>query len=278
LVEHRCESSPSVVSTDTAERMEDEPAGHGTAHDRPQDRYGPVCDAPVERAAMVHHWDELTFLHWRFEPAAVQRLLPAGLTVETIDGSAWVGLVPFFLRVGLPGVPSVPWLSRFAETNVRTYVLSDDGARGIWFFSLDAARLGAGVVARSTYRLPYFWSAMSIERAASTIEYRTRRRWPGPRGARSEVVIEVGERFGTEDLTELDHFLTARWALFSAPRAGLRHARASHDPWPLHRARATRVRDELITATGLPEPVGEPLVHYSPTVEVRIGWPSRIGR
>ena len=52
----------------------------------------------------------------------VQRLLPEGLTVETYDGSAWVGLVPFFLRAGLPRVPSIPWLSRFPETNVRTYV------------------------------------------------------------------------------------------------------------------------------------------------------------
>jgi uncharacterized protein YqjF (DUF2071 family) len=225
---------------------------------------------------MVHWWDELTFLHWRFDPAVVQRLLPRGLTVETMDGTAWVGLVPFFLRVGLPGVPSVRWLSRFAETNVRTYVRSADGARGIWFFSLDAARLGAVVVARTTYRLPYFWSSMSIELTPSTISYRTRRRWPEPRGASSEVVVEIGERFQPDELTELDHFLTARWALFSAPRSGLRHALASHDPWPLHRGRAVVVRDELIAAAGLPEPVGDPLVHYSPTVEVRIGWPSRI--
>ena len=225
---------------------------------------------------MVHGWDELTFLHWRFPPAAVQRLLPTGLTVETIDGSAWVGLVPFFLRVGLPGVPSVPWLSRFAETNVRTYVRSGDGARGIWFFSLDAARLGAVVVARATYRLPYFWSDMAIERSGSTIAYRCRRRWPGPRGARSEAVVEVGDPFRPDELTELDHLLTARWALFSAPRSGLHHARAAHDPWPLHRATAVRVHDELIRAAGLPDPSGAPLVHYSPTVTVRIGWPSRI--
>jgi uncharacterized protein YqjF (DUF2071 family) len=238
--------------------------------------YGPWCDSPVKRAAMVHWWDELTFLHWRFQPEDVQRLLPAGLTVETMDGTAWVGLVPFFLRVGLPGVPSVPWMSRFAETNVRTYVRSRDGARGIWFFSLDAARLGAVVVARSTYRLPYFWSAMSIDRRPSTIAYRCRRRWPGPRGARSDVAIEIGDPFRPDELTELDHFLTARWALFSSPRSGLRHALAQHDPWPLHRARAIRVRDELIMAAGLPEPTGEPLLHYSPSVEVRIGWPSRV--
>lgn len=238
--------------------------------------YGPVCDTPVERAAMVHSWDELTFLHWRVDPDAVQRLLPTGLTAETMDGSAWVGLVPFFLRVGLPGVPSVPWLSRFAETNVRTYVRSQDGARGIWFFSLDAARLGAVVTARATYRLPYFWSAMSIERSGSTISYRCRRRWPAPRGARSDVAVEIGAPFRADELTELDHFLTARWALFSAPRSGLRHALAAHEPWPLHRARVTRLHDELVHAAGLPQPTDEPLVHYSPSVDVRIGWPSKI--
>jgi len=226
---------------------------------------------------MVHWWDELTFLHWRFDPEAVQRLLPRGLTVETMDGSAWVGLVPFFLRVGLPGVPSVPWLSRFAETNVRTYVRSRDGTRGIWFFSLDAARLGAVVVARSTYRLPYFWSDMSIERSSSTISYRCRRRWPRPRRVRSEVAVEIGDPFAADELTELDHFLTARWALFSAPRSGLRHALAAHEPWPLHRARVVGLHDELVSAAGLPQPTDEPIVHYSPTVRVRIGWPTKVG-
>ena len=225
---------------------------------------------------MVHGWDELTFLHWRFEPDSVQRLLPAGLTVQTFDGSAWVGLVPFFLRVGLPGVPSVPWLSRFAETNVRTYVTSAGGAHGIWFFSLDAARLGAVVVARATYRIPYFWSKMSIEHRGASISYRCRRRWPGPRGARSDVVIDVGEPYGAAELGELDHFLTARWALYSAPRSGLHRAQASHEPWPLHRARARTVDDELVRAAGLPQPTDEPLVHHSPSVQVDIGWPTKI--
>lgn len=242
----------------------------------PSATYGPVCDTPVGRAAMVHWWDELTFLHWRFDPAAVQRLLPPGLTVETYDGAAWVGLVPFFLRVGLPGVPSIPWLSRFAETNVRTYVTGRDGARGIWFFSLDAARLGAVVTARSTYRLPYFWSDMTIERSGSMISYRSQRRWPGPRGARSTVVVAVGDPFRPAELTELDHFLTARWALFSAPRSGLRHALAAHDPWPLCRAEAIEVDDELVAAAGLPRPDEAPLLHHSASVEVRIGWPTKV--
>ena len=238
--------------------------------------HGPTCQVLVHRASMIHWWEQVTFIHWRFDPDVVQRLLPSGLTVETFDGSAWVGLVPFYMRVALPKSRSVPWLSRFAETNVRTYVCGADGTNGVWFFSLDAARLGAVVIARTTYRLPYFWSKMSVERSGSTMHYRCDRRWPGPRAA-SRASIEIGEPYDAADLTTLDHFLTARWALFSAPRSGLRIARAFHDPWPLHRAQILGLDDTLVTPTGLPEPTGTPLVHYAPSVEVRIGWPARVG-
>jgi uncharacterized protein YqjF (DUF2071 family) len=225
---------------------------------------------------MVHWWDELTFIHWRYRPDDVQRLLPTGLEVETFDGSAWVGLVPFFIRVGLPQLRPVPWMSCFPETNVRTYVRNADGGRGIRFFSLDAARLGAVLAARSTYRLPYFWSRMRLEHHGPTVSYECRRRWPGPRRARSSVVAEIGERYAPSELSELDHFLTARFALYSSPLSGLHRAQAHHEPWPLHRARLIHVYDELIVAAGLPAPEGSPLVHFSPSVEVRIGWPHRL--
>ena len=225
---------------------------------------------------MVQWWDTLTFLHWRFDAEVVQERLPSGLTVETFDGSAWVGLVPFFLRVGPPRGPSLPWMSRFPETNVRTYVRGADGSRGVWFFSLDAARLGAVVVARATYRLPYFWSQMAVECAGARITYRCRRRWPEPSGATSVAVVEIGERFAADELAELDHFLTARWSLFAVSRRGLRRAAAFHEPWPLHRARVVRLDDGLVAAAGLPPPSGEPLVHYSPTVAVRLGAPRPI--
>jgi uncharacterized protein len=35
------------------------------------------------------------------------------------------------------------------------------------------------------------------------------------------------------------------------------------------------VDDQLITAAGLPAPGGEPLVHYSPGVDVAIGGPEK---
>jgi len=223
---------------------------------------------------MAHRWERLTFLHWRYDPAVVQRLLPAGLQVETHAGSAWVGLVPFFIRVSLPHLPSVPWAGRFCETNVRTYVRDGEGRSGIWFFSLDAERLGAVTAARGTYQLPYFWSAMRLIEDDDRIEYDALRRWPGPRGTASHVALSRGELFGPQELTLLDHFLTARWNVFSVwPGGRVMFARACHPPWPLHRAKMLELDDELIEAAGLPAPQGEPLVHYSPSVDVRVGPP-----
>jgi len=236
-----------------------------------------VCPFTVDRPVMRQRWQQLTFLHWRFEPAAVQRLLPDGLRADRYGGAAWVGLVPFFMHVAMPGGREFGRVSRFCETNVRTYVRDRAGRAGIWFFSLDAARLGAVVVARTTYRLPYFWSDMQITQTGANITYRCRRRLPGSRAAASAAEIRIGARYGDDELGERDHFLTARWILFSVSGSRYRLARACHDPWPLHRAQVCGLDDRLIAAAGLPPPEGEPLAHYSPGVDVRIGPPERDG-
>jgi uncharacterized protein len=236
------------------------------------------CPFTVDRPVMRQRWERLTFLHWPFEPAVVQARLPAGLHVDTFGGSAWVGLVPFFMRVGTGGGHRAPWVSDFCETNVRTYVRDGAGRAGIWFFSLDAARLGAVIVARTTYHLPYYWSSMRVAKRDNEISYTCRRLLPGQRAATSRAWIRIGDRLTGGELAERDHFLTARWILFSA--AGTRHrlARACHQPWPLHRAQVLTCDDGLIAAAGLPQPAGTPLVHYSPGVDVRIGAPERSQR
>jgi uncharacterized protein YqjF (DUF2071 family) len=225
---------------------------------------------------MLNWWQDLTFLHWRYSADVVQRLLPEGLEVETFDGSAWVGLIPFRMRVAVPrtGGAAVPWLFRFPETNVRTYARAPDGSTGVWFLSLDAARLPAVLVGRTAYGLPYQWSRMRVTREGGTMRYGCLRRWPDVRGAASAVAVEIGDRYAPAELDDLDHYLTARWTLYSRTRrGGLQAARACHEPWPLYRARLRHLRDDLIPAGGLPRPEYEPIVHFSTSVEVRIAWP-----
>ena len=234
------------------------------------------CPFTVEQPVMWQRWERLTFLHWPFAPADVQRLLPDGLEAETCDGTAWVGLVPFYMRVATSGGQRVPWVSNFCETNVRTYVRDQAGRSGIWFFSLDAARLGAAITARATpYRLPYFWSSMRLAERGHQIAYLSRLRWPGPRPATSRLRISIGTPIAPADVTALEHFLTARWRLFSVTGRRAVSARACHQPWPLHRAEALVVDDHLLTTAGLPAPEGDPLVHYSPGVDVAIGRPEK---
>ncbi len=224
-------------------------------------------------------WEELTFVHWAYDPAAVQRLLPPGLTVQLFEDRAWVSLVPFTMRVRFPVVGEVPWLSVFAETNVRTYVTAADGTEGIWFFSLDAARLAAVTAARVGYRLPYMWSRMSVDvdgggAPGSTATYDCVRRFPGPRGATSGVTVGVGAALD-DGLVERDHFLSARWRLYSQMFGTGWGARAHHLRWPLHTAELLRYDDQLIPAAGLPAPTGDPVVQYSPGVDVSVSIPQR---
>jgi uncharacterized protein len=109
----------------------------------------------------------------------------------------------------------------FAETNVRTYVRGPAGQSGIVFLSLDAARLGAVIVARaSSWRLPYHWAAMRIHRDGDLVTYACRRRRPGSGDASSRVVLRVGAPYRPEELTPLDCFLTARWGFYTRSHRG----------------------------------------------------------
>jgi uncharacterized protein YqjF (DUF2071 family) len=225
---------------------------------------------PVTHPVMLHRWSTLTFLHWRYDPAVVQRLLPSSLEVETFEGTAWVGLVPFAMRnVRAPGVPALPWVSNFPETNVRTYVRGANGETGIWFFSLDAARAAAAAAARLTYRLPYRHARMAITRSGPRIEYVSR-------AVRADAVLRVsyepaGPVSHPVDGT-LEHFLTERYCLYTVDRGRIRRADIHHPPWPLQPARGEVAENTMTRPLGLSLPDRQPLLHYAARQDVLI-WP-----
>ena len=217
---------------------------------------------------MRQSWNDVSFLHWRYDPAVVRPLVPRGLELDLYDGAAWVSLVPFFIS-GLtpPGVPPTPYLANFPETNVRTYARDHSGGSGVWFFSLDAARLLAVIAARTGYALPYFWSKMRVRCDGRTARY-TSQRLHIPR-ASSDVEVQIGSPIAQE--TALDTFLTMRLRLYASRFGRIWKADVQHRPWPLQQASATVVNDGLVTAGGLPTPEGDPIVHYAKRVDVNVG-------
>ncbi len=217
---------------------------------------------------MRQTWRNLTFLHWRYDPPVIRRTIPPQLTLDTFDGSAWVGLAPFVLASVKPfGFPSTPWISTFPETNVRTYVLGPDGEPGVWFHTLEADRLIGVLAARAWYKLPYRWAQMSVKTGGKTIEYRSARKALFGKGT-TDVGIEMGEPC---DVRDLDNFLTARYRLYTVHKGKVGYAQIDHEPWPLRHGRVLRLEEDLIFHSGVPAPAGEPLVHFSTELQVRVG-------
>src|SRR4029079_19722318 len=128
-------------------------------------------------------WEDLLFEHWRVAPELLRPLIPAGLELETFDGSAWLAIVAFRMTgVRTRAMPPLPWLSDFPELNVRTYVTAG-GKPGVWFFSLDADQPVAVATARRLFPLDDVWPEMSGERGGDAVAYRSRRRRAGGKPA-----------------------------------------------------------------------------------------------
>jgi uncharacterized protein YqjF (DUF2071 family) len=108
---------------------------------------------------------------------------------------------------------------------------------------------------------------MRVTAESSRVSYRSERRWPDVVGA-TDIEIDYGEPVEQNDL---EVCLTARFHLYAFLRGTLVRADVNHPPWPLRRARVGRLSQTLTAVAGLPDPVGEPMAHYSPDLKVRVG-------
>jgi len=177
---------------------------------------------------MHHRWESLLILHWQLAPGRIQETLPDGLTVDTFEGEAFLGITPFFMREVRPvGLPAVPWLSEFQELNVRTYVFDRRGVPGIWFYSLNCNQPLAVVGARALTGLPYCNAEMSAT-ISDYIEYSCRRD-DTPQTA--EYSYRGAGSAREADLPSLEFFLLERYYLFSVRGESLVRGQVSHSPY-----------------------------------------------
>ncbi|TWH33793.1 YqjF family protein [Isoptericola variabilis] len=218
-------------------------------------------DERVRRAVSLQRWERIAFVHWRYRPEVLRPVVPPGLDLQLVDGSAWVAMTPFVMaRMRAPGLPPVPGWSTFPEVNLRTYV-SDGRRDGVLFLRvLCARRLVVGAF-RAGLGLPYVHASGSVA------------------SDRTEATYEVGETrahvvVGPAELPDpVVDSLTGRWNAFTRHLGRLWRVPVEHPPWMLHRARLDRLHTDLLADVGLPAPDDLPLVHWSPGVDVRLGAP-----
>lgn len=207
-------------------------------------------------------------MHWRVSAAVLRPLVPEPLAIDTFDGDAFVGIVPFTMRGVRPRwAPAVPGVSSFHETNVRTYVHRDGRDPGVWFFSLEAARRLAVWIARTFWHLPYHHARMTLQ-TGDTVRYESHRRAGGAvfRGA----VRPLGEPRAAAPGT-LEHFLVERYLLYARrPDGALRRGQVHHAPYPVQDAALPDWDESLLAAAGIARPAGAPLVHFATGVDVEV--------
>ena len=218
---------------------------------------------------MLQRWHEIAFFHWSCEPAVIQRRLPSQLSIDTIDGKAWISLTPFLLAGLRPPLCPRACGFTFPEMNLRTYVVGPSGP-GIWFFSLDAARLFAVFGARATYGLPYFWAKMQVQINPDENFYFSNR------ANRAKATIQIAKDARISQQSPIDIFLTARFRLYSMYRRRLITAEVEHPPWELNRVRILQFEENVRRVMDVEFTCHEFLAHYSAGVDTRIGLPRRV--
>jgi uncharacterized protein YqjF (DUF2071 family) len=243
------------------------------------DRLAPTR-RPPGHAIGYHSWRNLLFVHWRLPAELVAGHLPTKLSLDTWDGDAWVGLVPFHMT----GVRPAWWPAGFTfhETNVRTYVHYKGRDPGVWFFSLEAANRLAVWVARQRWKLNYHFARMEVRRDGDQVRYASRRFGPGKAGAATRIEARVGPLLGTDEpqkslaagLAEpesLEHFLIERYVLYAqAPGGRLRRGQVHHAPYVVRSAQLVQFEETLLSASGVNTTTAPCHVAFCDGVDVEI--------
>jgi uncharacterized protein YqjF (DUF2071 family) len=231
-------------------------------------------ERPAGRPIMHQNWGKLLFMHWRVDQRLLRPLIPAQLEIDTFDGSAWIGVVPFTMwGIRAAFLPPIPGTSAFHELNVRTYV-HHGGVPSVWFLSLDAANRLAVWGARKFYHLPYFNAEMSLNQTGKTIRYSSLRRDRRAPPAELQASWSIGASLPETSAGTLEFFLTERYCLDAEHNGRLYRSRIHHQPWPLQNAELNSLSSTLIESHGLPTPADDPILHYAEKISVDI-WPLR---
>lgn len=221
---------------------------------------------------MTQTWHDLLFAHWPVDAARLRVKVPAQFELDLFDGAAWLAIVPFRMTNVAPrGIPSLPWISEFAELNVRTYVRVDDKP-GVYFFSLDAASTLAVRAARALLNLPYYAAAMNVRRRGDVVEYDSRRDDGAAAAALSATYRPAGPVSAPEG-GGIEYFLTERYCLYNLDRhKSAYRLEIHHPPWRLQPAEAEFAVNTIADAAGLSLPNVQPLLHFSQRQDM-VAWP-----
>jgi uncharacterized protein YqjF (DUF2071 family) len=206
---------------------------------------------------------DVCFVHWPVDPGALSTRLPHALSVATHDGVGWVSLLAMRTRP-LAGAVSLP--PTFAQATLRTYVETEAGD-AVHFLRVDADSRSAALAGRRVFGIPFNHVDARVELRDDEVVVRTH----APDG----TPLFVGGFTVPGAVGPVESRLAWVTERSTYALADGRTGRVVHDPWEVGRSELDAVRNDLLGAEGLPDPLGDPLVRYSPGADFHLAaWPS----
>lgn len=179
---------------------------------------------PNTKWSYYQEWNDAIFLHWKVDAKDLVKWVPEELEVELYNGSAWVSVVAFSMaNIRLRNLPAFSPISDFHELNIRTYV-RHNGRSGVFFLSIEGAKLLSCKIARAMSRLPYKFSPM--KRVSGSFQARNKL-------MESEFNLGFVKGEVMEDKEALDIWLTEKYALFQDTKLGITEFEIHHVPWEI---------------------------------------------
>ena len=182
-------------------------------------------NVPEENWSFYQEWSDAIFLHYKVDINELKKFVPEALEIDLFDGSPWVSVVAFTMKKIRPKyVPAFSPISNFHEINVRTYVKSNNKC-GVYFLSIEAGSSLSCKIAKGISELPYRYS--KIKRTDNTYI---------SQNSTYHDTLNLHYNIGKEqkEKTELDIWLTERYALFQDTENFINAFEIHHLEWPIN--------------------------------------------
>ena len=182
-------------------------------------------ELPKDNWRFYQEWNNAIFLHYQADLTELRKFVPKELEIDVYDDKPWVSVVAFTMEKVRPKhLPAISSISDFDEVNIRTYVKAN-GKTGVYFLSIEGGKKLSCKLAKSISELPYRFS--EIQRTQNTYI------------SRNPVLndsLEIRYSIGNEltGKSELDKWLTERYALFQDTNESINEFEIHHMEWPIN--------------------------------------------
>ncbi|MFG6686517.1 YqjF family protein [Mariniflexile sp. HNIBRBA6329] len=216
---------------------------------------------PTENWKFYQEWNNAIFLHWQVELTELKKFVPKELEIDLFEEKPWISLVAFTMEKIRPkNIPSFKPISDFNEINIRTYIKSNNKT-GVYFLSIEGGKLASCKIAKGISELPYRYSKIKRQNGiyeSTNKEYNDQ----------LNIEFELGK--ARTEKTELDKWLTERYALFQDTKDSINEFDIHHLEWPTQEIKFKKLIVNYPRFRNLIK--NEPnLTHYSNGVQV-LAW------